>query len=160
MAGYSTAQRWAGAPAVGLIDLSGGAGLSLHVDRVGVRYRHGPSLGDLSAAVQLSATVRGGRPVPARAMPEVVARIGLGPGPAAVTSAGDVTGASQAERALMAADPPPLLLPPLAELLDALPVANGAKDDVRRVVVGILDELGAASELARESRRRLAAALY
>jgi putative thioredoxin len=45
-------------------------------------------------------------------------------------------------------------------LLAALPAANGAKDDVRRVVVGILDELGADSELARESRRRLAAALY
>jgi putative thioredoxin len=45
-------------------------------------------------------------------------------------------------------------------LLAALPAANGVKDDVRRVVVGILDELGADSELARESRRRLAAALY
>jgi putative thioredoxin len=45
-------------------------------------------------------------------------------------------------------------------LLDALPNADGAKDDVRRVVVGILDELGPESELARDSRRRLAAALY
>jgi putative thioredoxin len=45
-------------------------------------------------------------------------------------------------------------------LLAALPAANGVKDDVRRVVVGILDELGADSDLARESRRRLAAALY
>jgi putative thioredoxin len=45
-------------------------------------------------------------------------------------------------------------------LIAALPGSNGAKDDVRRVVVGILDELGADSELARESRRRLAAALY
>jgi putative thioredoxin len=45
-------------------------------------------------------------------------------------------------------------------LLAALPAADGAKDDLRRVVVGILDELGADSELARESRRRLAAALY
>jgi putative thioredoxin len=45
-------------------------------------------------------------------------------------------------------------------LIAALPASNGAKDDVRRVVVGILDELGANSELARESRRRLAAALY
>jgi putative thioredoxin len=45
-------------------------------------------------------------------------------------------------------------------LLTALPAANGAKDDVRRVVVGVLDELGPDSDLARESRRRLAAALY
>jgi putative thioredoxin len=45
-------------------------------------------------------------------------------------------------------------------LLQALPSADGAKDHIRRIVVGILDELGADSELARESRRRLAAALY
>jgi putative thioredoxin len=45
-------------------------------------------------------------------------------------------------------------------LIGAIPSADGAKDDVRRVVVGILDELGADSELARESRRRLASALY
>ncbi|HLI60257.1 MAG TPA: tetratricopeptide repeat protein [Solirubrobacteraceae bacterium] len=45
-------------------------------------------------------------------------------------------------------------------LIAALPAANGARDGVRRVVVGILDELGADSELARDARRRLAAALY
>jgi len=45
-------------------------------------------------------------------------------------------------------------------LLGALPHADGAKDDLRRVVVGILDELGPDDPLARESRRRLAAALY
>ena len=45
-------------------------------------------------------------------------------------------------------------------LLAALPEADGSKDDVRRVVVGVLDELGPDSELARTSRRRLAAALY
>ena len=45
-------------------------------------------------------------------------------------------------------------------LLEALPSADGAKDPIRRVVVGVLDELGVESELARESRRRLAAALY
>jgi putative thioredoxin len=37
---------------------------------------------------------------------------------------------------------------------------DGAKDDVRRVVVGILDELGVDNPVAREGRRRLAAALY
>jgi putative thioredoxin len=45
-------------------------------------------------------------------------------------------------------------------LLEALPSADGARDDVRRVVVGVLDELGVAHPLARDTRRRLAAALY
>jgi putative thioredoxin len=45
-------------------------------------------------------------------------------------------------------------------LLDALPSADGSKDDIRRVIVGILDELGVDDPLARESRRRLAGALY
>lgn len=45
-------------------------------------------------------------------------------------------------------------------MLDALPSADGARDQIRRVVVGLLDELGPENPLARESRRRLAAALY
>lgn len=45
-------------------------------------------------------------------------------------------------------------------LLDALPSSDGAKDQIRRVVVGILEELGPDSQLARDSRRRLASALY
>ena len=45
-------------------------------------------------------------------------------------------------------------------LIAALPSADGAKDDLRRVVVGILDELGVESPLARDARRRLASALY
>jgi putative thioredoxin len=45
-------------------------------------------------------------------------------------------------------------------LLGALPAADGYKDDLRRVVVGVLDELGVDDPLARESRRRLASALY
>jgi putative thioredoxin len=45
-------------------------------------------------------------------------------------------------------------------LIGALPSADGAKDDIRRVVIGILDELGVDSQLARDSRRRLASALY
>jgi len=45
-------------------------------------------------------------------------------------------------------------------LIEALATANGAKDEIRRVVVGVLDELGADSELARAARRRLASALY
>ena len=45
-------------------------------------------------------------------------------------------------------------------LIEALPTADGARDDIRRVVIGILDELGVDDPLARESRRRLASALY
>ncbi|MDQ3768395.1 MAG: tetratricopeptide repeat protein [Actinomycetota bacterium] len=45
-------------------------------------------------------------------------------------------------------------------LLDALPDSDGHRDDVRRVVVGVLDDLGVEHPLARDARRRLAAALY
>jgi putative thioredoxin len=45
-------------------------------------------------------------------------------------------------------------------LLDALPSADGSREDVRKVIVGILDELAVDDPLARESRRKLAAALY
>ena len=45
-------------------------------------------------------------------------------------------------------------------LIGALPFADGARDDIRRVVIGILDELGVDDPLAREYRRRLASALY
>jgi putative thioredoxin len=45
-------------------------------------------------------------------------------------------------------------------LLAALPSSDGARDDVRRVVVGVLDELGVEHPLARSARRRLASALY
>ena len=45
-------------------------------------------------------------------------------------------------------------------LIEALASADGHKDDVRRVVVGALDELGVDHPLARDARRRLAAALY
>jgi putative thioredoxin len=48
----------------------------------------------------------------------------------------------------------------LDQLLEALASSDGARDDIRRVIVGILDELGVEHPLARESRRRLAAALY
>jgi putative thioredoxin len=45
-------------------------------------------------------------------------------------------------------------------LIEALPSSDGAKNDIRRVVVGVLDELGVEHPLARETRRRLATALY
>ena len=45
-------------------------------------------------------------------------------------------------------------------LIEALPAADGAKDDIRQAVVAILDDLGVDHPLARDARRRLAAALY
>jgi putative thioredoxin len=49
----------------------------------------------------------------------------------------------------------------LDRLIDAIP-ANGddRREDLRRVVVGVLDDLGVDHPLARESRRKLATALY
>src|SRR6185436_4931198 len=65
------AARRLGANAIGLIDVGCSAGLNLNVDRVGVTYGNGRSLGDPSSPVQLSSSVVGDRPIPARAMPEV-----------------------------------------------------------------------------------------
>jgi putative thioredoxin len=49
----------------------------------------------------------------------------------------------------------------LDKLLEALAgSADGTRDDVRRAIVGVLDELGADDPRAREYRRRLATALY
>ena len=82
------AARRAGADAVGLIDVGCSAGLNLTTDRVGITYGNGPSLGDPSSPVQLAASAVGGRPLPVRAIPEVVARIGVDLDPVDVTDAG------------------------------------------------------------------------
>jgi hypothetical protein len=79
------AARRVGATAVGLIDVGCSAGLSLNVDRVGLTYGNGQSLGDPSSPVQLSSSVVGDRAIPTRAMPEVVARIGIDLDPVDVT---------------------------------------------------------------------------
>jgi putative thioredoxin len=63
---------------------------------------------------------------------------------------------SEAFAALDAGDPERAL----DLLIAALPSADGASDRIRRVVVGLLAELGVEHPLARESRRRLASALY
>jgi putative thioredoxin len=49
----------------------------------------------------------------------------------------------------------------LDRLIEAIP-ANGEdrREDLRRAVVGVLDDLGVEHPLARESRRKLASALY
>ena len=78
-----------GANAVGLIDVGRAAALNLNVDRVGITYSNGESLGDPSSPVQLSCSIVGGRPVPTRAMPAVAARIGVDLDPFDVTDEDD-----------------------------------------------------------------------
>jgi hypothetical protein len=84
------AARRAGADAVGLIDVGCAAGLNLIVDRVGITYSDGQSLGDPSSPVQLSCSIVGGRPVPNRTMPDVAARVGVDLEPVDVADADDV----------------------------------------------------------------------
>lgn len=45
-------------------------------------------------------------------------------------------------------------------LIDAIASRRGSRDELRRVVVGVLDELGLEDPLATRSRTRLASALY
>jgi hypothetical protein len=79
----------AGAPAVGLVDVGCSAGLNLSVDRVGITYCDAQSVGDASSPVQQSATIVGRRPVPARSIPPVMARIGIDDEPVDVTDPDD-----------------------------------------------------------------------
>ena len=125
------AARRVGADAVGLIDVGCSAGLNLNVDRVGITYNNGQSLGDPSSPVQLAAAIVGGRPVPAQAVPEVVTRIGIDLDPVDVTDPADArwlracVGPDQpeaaarldAELALAAAAPPVLLAGDAVDLL-------------------------------------------
>ncbi|GAB3318973.1 hypothetical protein GCM10027451_38310 [Geodermatophilus aquaeductus] len=83
------AARRVGADAVGLVDVGSPAGMGLVVDRVGIAHGDGPPLGDPSSPVQHSCATVGDRPVPARAVPEVVARIGVDADPLDVTDADD-----------------------------------------------------------------------
>jgi putative thioredoxin len=52
------------------------------------------------------------------------------------------------------------LQPALDQLLAALPSADGDREDIRRVIVGVLDTLEPEDPLARDTRRRLGAALF
>jgi hypothetical protein len=70
------------ATAIGLVDLGRPAGRNLRLDQVGITYSSGQSLGDPSSPVQVTAALVGGRTVPARALPEVVARVVVEPDPA------------------------------------------------------------------------------
>ena len=143
------AARRAGADAVGLIALGGAAGLDLTVDRVGITYSGGPSLGDPSSPVQLSCSTVGHTPIPARSVPDVVARVGVDRDPLDVTDADDARwlracvpadqpgrmARLEAEMALLATAPPLLLRGDAVDVLpdavarvplDALPVVTTA----------------------------------
>ena len=135
------------ATAAGLIDVGCSAGLNLNVDRVGITYSNGQSLGDPSSPVQQSSSIVGDRPVPMRAMPEVVARVGIDLEPLDVTDPDDARwlracvapdqpermARLEAEMALAATAPPLLLQGDAVEVLpdafarvppDALPVVT------------------------------------
>jgi hypothetical protein len=142
--------RRVGANALGLIDVGCSAGLNLNVDRVGVTYSNGQSLGDPSSPVQLSSSIVGDRPIPTRAMPEVVARVGVDLDPVDVTDADDARwlraclwpdqpdqperiARLEAEMALAATAPPLLLQGDAVEVMpdafarvpaDALPIVT------------------------------------
>ncbi|MFF0944829.1 DUF2332 domain-containing protein [Kocuria sp. CPCC 205300] len=132
-----------GATAVGLVDVGCSAGFNLTVDRVGITYGSGASLGDPSSPVQLSSSTVGDRPVPARAMPQVVARVGVDRDPVDVTDADDARwlraclwpdqperiARLEAEMALATAAPPLLLQGDAVELVP---------DAVARVPAGAL----------------------
>lgn len=141
------AARRVGANAVGLIDVGCSAGLNLNVDRVGITYSNGQSLGDPSSPVQLSSSIVGDRAIPTRAIPEVVARVGVDLDPVDVTDAEDARwlraclrpdqperiARLEAEMALAATDPPLLLQGDIVEVMpdafarvpaDALPVVT------------------------------------
>ncbi len=145
--GIAEAARRVGAERIGLIDVGRPAGLNLNVDRVGITYGARQTLGDPSSPVQLTSSLVGARPVPARAMPEVVARIGIDREPLDVTDADDArwlraclppdqperSARLEAELALAATAPPLLLRGDPVEVLpdafahvpvDALPVVT------------------------------------
>ena len=141
------AARRAGAHAIGLVDVGSPAGLNLHVDRVGITYSNGQSLGDPSSAVQLSSSIVGDRPLPMRAVPEVLARVRVDRDPVDVTDTDDARWLRaclwpdqpdrfanlEAEMAVAATAPPLLLRGDAVEVLpdalaqvpaDALPVVT------------------------------------
>lgn len=156
------AARRTGADAVGLIDVACAAGFNLTVDRVGITYSDGQSLGDPSSPVQVASSLVGDRAVPARAVPEVVARVGVDREPLDVTDAEDARWLraclwpDQPERAArldaeiaLAATAPPLLLQG-----DAVEVLPEAFARVPEGALPVVTTTWALSRLPIESRLR------
>lgn len=166
-----------GTDTVGLIDLHCGAGMNLQVDRVGITYDTGQTVGDPTSAVQVQASVVGRGTVPLQVVPGVVARIGLDPAPIDVTDATDVrwlracAGPGRLDQRVrldaelsLVATTPPLLLPGnvvtrLAEAIDAVPVEalpvvtttwalSRLTVEIRRHFLGLLQEIAADRPLA------------
>jgi hypothetical protein len=147
---------------IGLIDVGCSAGLNLNVDRVGITCSNGQSLGDPSSPVQLSASVVGDRPIPARAMPAVVARVGIDPDPVDVTDEDDArwlraclwpdqperVARLEAEMALAATDPPLLLQ---GNAVESMP---GAFAHVPAEALPVVTTTWALSRFPPESRLR------
>ncbi|MGY1713071.1 DUF2332 domain-containing protein [Geodermatophilus sp. SYSU D01106] len=158
------AARRAGADAVGLVDVGRPAALNTAVDRVGVRYDDGPVLGDPASPVQVRAGTVGGRPVPATALPPVVARVGVDRAPLDVTDPDDArwllasvpaddeerTALLAAEVALAAAAPPRLVR---GDPVNVLPEA------LARVPAGALPVVTTTWALSRLAPARRAAFL-
>jgi hypothetical protein len=157
------AARRVGAEAVGLVGVGCSAGLDLNVDRVGIRYSNGQTLGDPSSPVQMPCSLVGNRPVPTRAMPEVVARIGIDVDPVDVTDPDDARwlraclAPDQPERAArldaeiaLAATAPPLLLRG-----NAVEVLPGALARVPADALPVVTTTWALSHVPPEGRRRL-----
>lgn len=150
-----------GARAVALIDVGCSAALNLIVDRVGVSYGNGQSLGDPSSPVRTSARIVGERALPSRSIPAVTARIGVDRDPVDVTSLEDVSTLRaslepdraddpqlEAALAIAQAHPPQLIS---GDLVDSLPEA------LARVPAGALPVVITAwtlSGLSREKRLR------
>lgn len=151
-----------GANAIGLVDVGCRAGLDLNVDRVGIAYSNGQSLGDPSSPVQQSARIVGDRDLPERAIPEVVARIGIDVDPVDVTDADEARWLraclppDQPERIAMldaemalAATAPPLLLRG-----DALELVGDAIAGVPANALPVVTTTWALARLPLESRLR------
>ena len=156
------AARRLGANAVGLVDLGCSAGFNLNVDRVGITYSAGQSLGDRSSPVQMSCSIVGERPIPTRAMPKVVARLGIDRDPVDVTDTDDArwlracVWPDQPERLAMleaemalATTAPPLLLQG-----DALEVMPDALARVPADALPVVTTTWALSHFPLESRLR------
>ncbi|TCC29189.1 DUF2332 domain-containing protein [Kribbella sindirgiensis] len=139
--------RRVGAGSVGLIDVGRPAGLNLTVDRVGILYSNGQTLGVAGSAVQVPASIVGEGLVPLRAMPEVAARVVVDVEPIDVTAVDEARwlracvppdqverlARLEAELALAEAAPPVLIRGGVVEVLPE--AIASVPDDVLPVVI-------------------------
>ncbi|HET6651076.1 MAG TPA: DUF2332 domain-containing protein [Nocardioides sp.] len=156
------AARRVGATAVGLIDVSCGAGLNLNVDRVSITYGDGQLLGDPTSPVRLSCSIVGDRPVPRRKIPEVVARVGVDVDPVDVSDPEEARWLcaclppDQPERAARLEAEMSLTVTAAPRLLrgDALEVLPDAFASVPAAALPVVTTTWALSQFTLESRLR------